>query len=507
MSRNGEACEDHDNYRILNDDPSKTVSFDLPSDYVLEKVSENRAKSTIIHMGHVDHEQDDEEDIDEQDIFSIFSSVMTADRITDPISFRINLFVIFLGDMGRGIFFPTMWNLIQTLGGNELNLGYLIGSFSFGRVLVLPLLGHLSNVYGTRFVNKITLLLLASGSFLFSLVLNVRKMWFMLLANLLIGVGSGNLGVTFSYASAVTPRRKRTSYLALCCAIQYAGTTGTPFIGSLYVWLFGEKTKRGFPEINEFTAPALTMCILCLCAFALVHFQFKDAPKKDAKQQKKIMSSRQQAYDSFANTPLCFGKTSLYTVILISCMFLNAFGKGPMSCFETLGIEFAESLYGIDHANAGLIVASCGLLGCIILFLVKLSFSKHEDSSVIMVGILLFALGITMNMNLDENNAEQNSVWRFAFSMFLAYSVGYPVCHTATVGLFSKIAGRRPQGVLLGFFSMVGSISRVLFPIMAGFIVSDGDADKLFILLLCFLGISTTYLLLFRKTLTRLASD
>lgn len=180
------------------------------------------------------------------------------------------------------------------------------------------------------------------------------------------------------------------------------------------------------------------MCILCLCAFALVHFQFKDAPKKDAKQQKKIMSSRQQAYDSFASTPLCFGKTSLYTVILISCMFLNAFGKGPMSCFETLGIEFAESLYGIDHANAGLIVASCGILGCIILFLVKLSFSKHEDSSVIMVGILLFALGITLNMNLDENNAEQNSVWRFAFSIFLAYSVGYPVCHTATVGLFSK---------------------------------------------------------------------
>lgn len=507
MSGNGGELEDHDDYRILNDAPSKTVSFDLPSDYVLEKVNKNRGDSMHIHMGDEDHENNDKEDIDEQDVISVFSSVMTADCIADPTSFRINLFVIFLGDMGRGIFFPTMWNLVQIIGGNELDLGILIGSFSFGRVLVLPMLGHLSNVYGTRFVNKITLLILASGSFLFSIVLNVRKMWFMLLANILIGIGSGNLGVTFSYASSVTPRRKRTSYLALCCAIQYAGTTGTPFIGSLFVWLFGEKDKKGFPEINEYTAPALTMSMLCLCAFALVHFHFKDAPKKDTKQQKKIISSRQQAYDAFANTPLCFGKATLYTVILISCMFLNAFGKGPMSCFETLGIEFAESLYGIDHGNAGLIVASCGLLGCIILFLVKLSFSKHEDWKIIVVGILLFALGITLNMNLDENNAEQNSVWRFAFSMFLAYSVGYPVCHTATVGLFSKIAGRRPQGVLLGFFSMVGSISRVAFPIMAGFIVSDGDSDKLFILLLCFLGISTTYLLVLRKTLTRLASD
>lgn len=193
-----------------------------------------------------------------------------------------------------------------------------------------------------------------------------------------------------------------------------------------------------FPEINEYTAPALTMCVLCLCAFVLVHFHFKDAPKKEAKRLNKIISSRQQAYESFANTPLCFGKTSLYTAILISCMFLNAFGKGPMSCFETLGIELAERLYGIDHAIAGFIVASCGLLGCIILFLVKLSFSKHEDSKIIILGILLFALGITLNINLDENNVEQNSTWRFACSMFLAYSVGYPVCHTATVGLFSK---------------------------------------------------------------------
>jgi ceroid-lipofuscinosis MFS transporter 7 len=245
MSGNGGECEDHDDYRILNDAPSKTVSFDLPSDYVVEKVNKNRGDSMHIHMGDEDHENNDKEDIDEQDVISVFSSVMTADCIADPTSFRINLFVIFLGDMGRGIFFPTMWNLVQIIGGNELDLGFLIGSFSFGRVLVLPMLGHLSNVYGTRFVNKITLLILASGSFLFSIVLNVRKMWFMLLANILIGIGSGNLGVTFSYASSVTPRRKRTSYLALCCAIQYAGTTGTPFIGSLFVWLFGEKDKKG----------------------------------------------------------------------------------------------------------------------------------------------------------------------------------------------------------------------------------------------------------------------
>lgn len=138
-----------------------------------------------------------------------------------------------------------MWNLVKTLGGNEVYLGYLTASFSFGRFLVLPLFGYWSNIYGVKFVHKLTLVILALGSFLFSLVLNVRKMWFMFLANIIIGIGSATLAVTFAYASAVTPKRKRTSYMALCCAVQYAGTTATPFLGSLYVWIFGEKNSRG----------------------------------------------------------------------------------------------------------------------------------------------------------------------------------------------------------------------------------------------------------------------
>jgi hypothetical protein len=243
-----------ENYRQFNDDEgiatSKSVSFDLNNNRSEDNVTYGRDNNLHRHpmytMEEGDNaEQDEKEDFEEQDAITVASSVLTADGIADPTSFRINLLVIILGDTGRGIFFPTMWNLIKALGGNEVYLGYLVGSFSFGRFLVLPLFGHWSNIYGVKFIHKLTLLILSLGSFLFSLVLNVQKMWFMLLANIIIGVGSANLGVTFSYASAVTPRRKRTSYLALCCAVQYAGTTATPFIGSLYVWLLGEKNKKG----------------------------------------------------------------------------------------------------------------------------------------------------------------------------------------------------------------------------------------------------------------------
>jgi ceroid-lipofuscinosis MFS transporter 7 len=192
-----------------------------------------------------------------------------------------------------------------------------------------------------------------------------------------------------------------------------------------------------FPEINEFTASALTMCILSLIGFVLVHLYFEDAPIKPIK-KKKTISNRQQAYDSFANSPFCFGTTTLYSFALLSCMFMNAFTKGPMSCFETLGVAFAENRYGLERGTAGMIVATCGFLGCIILFMVKLTFNKHDDSKTTIFGILIFALGIALNLNLDREDALNNPTWMYAFTMFLAYSVGYPICHTALVGLFSK---------------------------------------------------------------------
>ena len=75
-------------------------------------------------------------------------------------------------------------------------------------------------------------------------MLNVRKQWFLIFANIVLGIGSGTLGVTMAYASEVTPKRKRTGYLAWVAAVQYAGTTATPFLGSLFVVLFSNDDQE-----------------------------------------------------------------------------------------------------------------------------------------------------------------------------------------------------------------------------------------------------------------------
>ncbi len=172
------------------------------------------------------------------DVKTVVSSIMTVDGIADPTSFRVNCLAIFVGDMARGIFFPTMWNLVQVLGGDQVVLGYVTSSFSFGRMLVLPLFGKLSTVHGCRKILLVTSIIFFMGTLMFTQVLNVGRCWFLILSNIVLGIGSGTLAVTRAYTSDVTPRRSRTGYMALISAIQYAGTTVTPLLGSLFVVMF-----------------------------------------------------------------------------------------------------------------------------------------------------------------------------------------------------------------------------------------------------------------------------
>lgn len=234
---------DDPNYQQdVNEDYNELKDIENSNDSspIISTVGSNRSIKFI--LSSVDGSQyNKEDDNDTSDEKTIGSTIFTADGIADPISFQVNCLIVFLGDMARGIFFPTMWNLVQTLGGDQVLLGYVVASFSFGRMLVLPLFGSWSILYGYKWTLKISTFILLLGTVLFAQVLNVGTQWFLLLANTIIGIGSGTLGVTFAYASEVTPKRHRTGYLAWVAAVQYAGTTATPFIGSLFVVLFANE--------------------------------------------------------------------------------------------------------------------------------------------------------------------------------------------------------------------------------------------------------------------------
>ena len=220
----------------LHDEEMKRVAFENPLPPKNIQPFETEAGSNYVKM-------------DDQEIAattSIVSSVITADGISDFSGFYTVCYIVLLGDMSRGIMFPTLWPLVRSLGGTEVTQGYAVAAFSFGRILVSPMFGSWSIKYGYRYTLLVSSTILLIGTILYSQASHVGRPEFLIFAQTILGIGSGTLGVTRAYVAEITPTRNRTTYMAYLTALQYAGFTVTPFFGALFSAILNDADEEGF---------------------------------------------------------------------------------------------------------------------------------------------------------------------------------------------------------------------------------------------------------------------
>mmetsp|Transcript_25181 Transcript_25181/g.46948 ORF Transcript_25181/g.46948 Transcript_25181/m.46948 type:complete len:513 (-) Transcript_25181:191-1729(-) len=446
---------------------------------------------------------DDDDDDLQSMTGSIASSVLTADGIHDVTGFYVVCLVILIGDMSRGVFFPSMWPLVSELGGSQVTLGYAVAAFSFGRILVSPMFGRWSVAYGYTKTLLFSCSILLCGTFLYAQVQNVGRAEFLILAQTVLGVGSGTLGVTRAFIADVTAQRNRTKYMAWITAVQYAGFTVTPFVGAIFTKTLEDVDLQwGVFRINMYTAPAYFMSCVIIVTLVVITLYFRDRVRIQTQKDSKKKSSRRAAIDDHANRMTFVGLT-VYDCCIFGCMLLNVATKGSIGSFETLGVSIAESHFDMFSARAGAIVGSCGTVGVMALLSMGYLSKYLTDIQLICGGMIVMASGILSLAFLDDDKV--NPSWKFILAIFMIYSIGYPIGHTAVIGLFSKIVGRRPQGELLGWFASAGSLARLSFPIMSGYIANYAGISVLFFVLIGVLSVATIVTMINRKTLIMLS--
>ena len=163
-------------------------------------------------------------------------------------------------------------------------------------------------------------------------------------------------------------------------------------------------------------------------------------------------------------------------MVIVGGILLNVATKGSIAIYETLGIQFATSHFpGMTAPDAGFLFASFGLMGVIALLYMKRLCAMWNDVQLIVGGM---ALMVACNLLLV--GPSKFPIWRFYVAIFLMYAIGYPVGHTAVIGMFSKVLGKRPQGALMGWFGSAGSLARVVFPILGGHVAQELGNNILF---------------------------
>ncbi|GMH66437.1 hypothetical protein TrRE_jg9159 [Triparma retinervis] len=424
------------------------------------------------------------------------SSKSSSRTIKDPVSFLVVCFTILIGDTARGVMFPTLWLLNKSLGGNKITQGYAVASFSGGRVLMSPVLGRMSETLGYKPTLTKSLSMLLLGTLLYvaastpvvashaASIHSSAPLFLLIFAQVVMGLGSGTLGVTRAYVAEITPRDKRTAWLSYLTAVQYSGFTVMPVVGAFIcravkeggVMEGGRDFLGGYLSFNEFSMPAWFMVVLCSLTLILTRTVFTDR-KRAAKAPKKAADLESGEAD-FADQ-LVLGSLTRFDATILGCMLLNVATKGSIAVYETLAVNFSVSHFvSFDAEKAGFVVSSCGAMGVVALLCMGLLGRIWSDVQMITGGMIVMCIGTGLLVHFGDHSHFGET--RFTAAVFLLYSIGYPIGHTAVIGIFSKIVSSRPQGALLGYFASAGSLARMFFPILAGYVAQyEGNSGHL----------------------------
>lgn len=192
---------------------------------------------------------------------------------------------VLIGDASRGILFPTLWLLIESLGGQKLHQGIAVASFSAGRIISSPILGHYSEIYGYKYILILSNLIIIVGCLVY---MSASNIWMIFLAQWIIGFGAGTLGVTRAYVVEYAHKQNRTVYIAYLTAVQYGGFTLTPALGACLSSLAFSQSNSNKDDhsstqrhslissiLNPYSIPVLFLILLSIVGiiFCIVGFE------------------------------------------------------------------------------------------------------------------------------------------------------------------------------------------------------------------------------------------
>ncbi len=355
------------------------------------------------------------------------------------------LFVVAFVDMvGFVIVLPLLPYYATQFGADALVVGVLISSFSIAQLAMAPLWGRASDRYGRRPMIIAGLVLSAVAYVVFGFAGSIPLL---LLSRVVQGMGGGTIGVVQAYVADATPPEQRTRALGWLSAVTSLGAVVGPAFGSILDQALGRH------------APGLVAAALA-ALIATFAWRF-------LRESKEMRPS-----GAFGGPTPTTGSAAIRRVvqrwgepasrlIWIYAIAIGAFyGTGPtMPLLLQARLGITEHTVGYFFMYFGFmgVVARAGLLGWV--------HDRLGDARLARLGIVLLAAGLTL-LALAHNYPV------LIVSMTLM-PLGTAFLFPCVTGLLSQVVPGADRGLYMSVQQTFGGVSRVVFPVAAGFLMDQ----------------------------------
>jgi multidrug resistance protein len=347
----------------------------------------------------------------------------------------------FIDMVGLVMIVPLLPFYATTFGANALLVGVLISAFSVAQLAVAPAWGRLSDRYGRRPAILAGLAVSAVAYLVFAFAGSVPVL---LLSRLVQGVGGGTIGVVQAYVADVSTPEQRTKSLGWLSAVTSLGAVVGPAFGSAMVALGGQR------------APGLAAAALSVLV-AVFAGRF-------------LRESREARVSGGHGAPATTSRAALSRVIShwhepaprliwIYTVAIGAF----YGTVQTVPLLLEERL-GVTAQTVGYFIMYLGGMGVLVRTLVLGRLvDRLGEARLSRLGAVLLAAGLGLT-----GLAHEGWVLLIAFTLM---PIGTGLLFPCVTGLLSQFVPRSERGLYMGVQHTFGGVSRVIFPVAAGFLM------------------------------------
>src|SRR5690349_901567 len=353
------------------------------------------------------------------------------------------LFVTAFVDMvGLAMIVPLLPFYATDLGANATVVGVLVSAFSVAQLAVAPLWGRMSDRYGRRPAILAGLLITACAYVIFAFAGSVPVL---LLSRLVQGLGGGTIGVVQAYVADASSPEQRTRSLGWLSAITSLGAVVGPAFGSVMISVGGQAA----PGLG---AAALAVLVAGFAARFLVE-------------------SREPAPAGSHGGPAGTSPRQAIARVIVRwrepaprLIWIYTVGIGAFYGTVQLVALLLTNRLGVTERTIGYFIMYVGGMGVVVRsLLLGRAVDRLGEARLSRVGLVLLAAGLVCT-GLGTHAV-------LIFAGFTLMPLGTAFLFPCVTGLLSRVVPSSERGLYMGVQHTFGGVSRVAFPIAAGFLM------------------------------------
>lgn len=344
----------------------------------------------------------------------------------------------FVDMLGLAMIIPLLPFYATKMGASNTVVGVLIAAFSIAQLASAPLWGKFSDRYGRRPALLVGLLISAVAYVIFGYA---STLWLLLVSRIVQGLGGGTIGVVQAYVADASAEKDRAKGLGWLSAATSLGAVVGPAIGSVLIH-WGRH------------APGIASAIFCVLVSIFAGIYLRESREASTTAEHEIAhQSGGGAIWSVISRP----KEPAQRLIWIYTIAIGAFyGTAP-----TLPLILADRL-PVTETNVGFFVMYLGGMGVVVRAgVLGRMIEWLGEARLTRLGLVLLSIGLALI-------AAVHSFPTLLIALTLM-PLGTAFVFPCVTAMLSRVVPKRHRGLYMGVQHTFGGVSRVVFPLAAGF--------------------------------------